>query len=355
MASSSSSASSSAVGDAQPRRRTKQNSERTDDSSCILEELPDLRRRTPLRAISALAVIGVLFITIGVVCLRASRSIVEIVDRYDQECVPPQYQEDKVAYVRDARISKTCIRTLKVPKDMQKPVNVYYELDNFLQNNHSRSDSQLRDPSKQHDTSSCRPEDVTGDKDKQTNPIVPCGLIAWSLFNDTYIFSLGNNKKLEVNKTGISWKSDRNRRFSDRVFPKNFQNGTVQGGAHLNSSIPLSRQEDLIVWMRVAAFPTFRKLYGRIEEDLRAGDTIVVSIQNNYNTYSFKGKKKLVLSTTSWLEVKNDFLGIAYLTVGSLCLFLAVFPGTSTYLSSQDMGNENDRTYLVCRSVARLD
>ncbi|KAL5082271.1 hypothetical protein RYX36_010692, partial [Vicia faba] len=63
----------------------------------------------------------------------------------------------------------------------------------------------------------------------------------------------------------------------------------------------LSEQEDLIVWMRTAALPTFRKLYGRIELDLKAGVIIYVTLKNQYNTYSFDGKKKLVLSTTSWL------------------------------------------------------
>lgn len=86
----------------------------------------------------------------------------------------------------------------------------------------------------------------------------------------------------------------------------------------------LSQQEDLIVWMRPAALPTFRKLYGKIEVDLEANDKITVVIENNYNSYSFGGKKKLVLSTTSWMGGKNDFLGLAYLTVGGLCLFLAI-------------------------------
>lgn len=75
--------------------------------------------------------------------------------------------------------------------------------------------------------------------------------------------------------------------------------------------------------MRTAALPNFRKLYGRIEEDLQAGETIDVTLLNNYNTYSFHGKKKLVLSTNSWLGGKNHFMGIAYLSVGALCFLLA--------------------------------
>ena len=97
------------------------------------------------------------------------------------------------------------------------------------------------------------------------------------------------------------------------------------------SSEQLSEQEDLIVWMRTAALPTFRKLYGRIYVDLKENDTITVQLENTYNTYSFSGKKKLVLSTATWIGGKNDFLGLAYLTVGGICFFLA-FAFTLLYL-----------------------
>ncbi|KAG4949721.1 hypothetical protein JHK86_042960 [Glycine max] len=76
-------------------------------------------------------------------------------------------------------------------------------------------------------------------------------------------------------------------------------------------------------WM-TAPLPTFRKLYGRIEEDLDVDDVIVVHLENNYSTYSFGGKKKLVLSTLSWLGGKNDFLGVANLFVGAFCILISI-------------------------------
>jgi hypothetical protein len=75
--------------------------------------------------------------------------------------------------------------------------------------------------------------------------------------------------------------------------------------------------------MRTAALPTFRKLYGRIEVDLHADELITVTLRNNYNTYSFGGKKALVLSTAGVLGGKNGFLGRGYVVVGLACLALA--------------------------------
>ena len=86
----------------------------------------------------------------------------------------------------------------------------------------------------------------------------------------------------------------------------------------------LSEQEDLIVWMRTAALPKFRKLYGIIEDDLHADEIITILIGNNYNTYTFGGKKSIVLSTASWLGGKNDFLGHAYIVTGSLSIFISI-------------------------------
>ncbi|KAD7117399.1 hypothetical protein E3N88_04667 [Mikania micrantha] len=252
---------------------------------------------SPGWAIASFITIGAVFIPIGFLAWSASDAVVEIVDRYDEACVPDDYSANPESFIQNPHIKKTCIRSLKVPKKLVAPIFVYYQLENFYQNHH-----------------------------EDNKPIVPCGLIAWSLFNDTYKLSTkGGKQKISIHKKDISWKSDREAKFGSNVYPKNFQKHGLRGGATLDHTIPLSEQEDLIVWMRTAALPKFRKLYGKITEtDIEAHDTINVEIENNYNTYKFGGRKTLVLSTTTWVGGKNDFLGMAYICVGGISLFVAI-------------------------------
>ncbi|KAL1096690.1 hypothetical protein V6Z11_D06G240000 [Gossypium hirsutum] len=193
---------------------------------------------TPGWVIAIFLFMGVIFIPVGLITLRASHCVVEIVDRYDIDCVPEPSRMDKVSYIQDDSIPKNCSHFMKVHKYMKAPIYIYYQLDNYYQNHRryvkSRSDKQLLDGQKYHDTSSCQPVESNNNR-----PIVPCGLIAWSLFNDTFEF-IREGAELKVNRKNIAWKSDRGHKFGKNVYPFNFQNGTLIGGGKLNPEIPVS-------------------------------------------------------------------------------------------------------------------
>lgn len=75
------------------------------------------------------------------------------------------------------------------------------------------------------------------------------------------------------------------------------------------------------VWMNTAALPKFRKLYGKIEGPFNKGDVLIFNVVANYEVASYKSKKSLVISTQTSLGGRNPYLGIAYIVVGSICLF----------------------------------
>lgn len=104
--------------------------------------------------------------------------------------------------------------------------------------------------------------------------------------------------------------------------------------------LPSVTDEDFIVWMRTAGLPQFKKLHRQIlSTSFAAGDSVVVSINSNFDVESFKGEKWVVLSTTSWLGGKNTFLGNAYIIVGAVCLALALVFGVKQYMSPRKLGD----------------
>ncbi|NXP99387.1 CC50A protein, partial [Vidua macroura] len=224
-------------------------------------------------------------------------------------------------------------------------VFMYYGLSNFYQNHRryvkSRDDSQLNgdnssllNPSKE-----CEPYRTNEDK-----PIAPCGAIANSMFNDTLeLYRIDNDTRTPITliKKGIAWWTDKNVKFRNPTGDGNNLTALFQGTTkpvnwpkpvYMLDSEPDNNgfiNEDFIVWMRTAALPTFRKLYRLIERKnnfqptLQAGK-YSLDIAYNYPVHSFDGRKRMILSTISWMGGKNPFLGIAYITVGSICFFLGV-------------------------------
>jgi len=82
----------------------------------------------------------------------------------------------------------------------------------------------------------------------------------------------------------------------------------------------------------------------RINKNLKKGEQYTIAVNPGFNVTSFKGKKRLVLSTTSWMGGKNSFLGIAYVVVGSISLVLGLGFLIMDKLKPRKLGDTN---YLV--------
>ncbi|XP_025024979.1 cell cycle control protein 50B [Python bivittatus] len=236
-----------------------------------------------------------------------------------------------------------CSLRFHLPEDFPAPVCVYYQLSNYFQNNRrysvSRDDQQLSGLAwaLRHPVQECQPYRWNG----SGVPIAPCGSIANSLFNDSfqlfYLQANGSLAPVHLDKRGISWWTDTNVKFHNPELvngslPLAF-NGTAKPPFWPRPVFELDHgdlnntgfiNERFIVWMRIAALPTFRKLYARIHHDnftvaLPRG-TYYLNITYSYPVLAFHGTKKVIFSTVSWMGGKNSFLGIAYLVVGSACI-----------------------------------
>ncbi|NWT35210.1 CC50A protein, partial [Cardinalis cardinalis] len=292
----------------------------------------------------AFFIIGLIFIPIGIGIFVTSNNIREY--EIDYTGTEPSSPCNKCLNVSwDSTPPCTCTINFTLEHAFESNVFMYYGLSNFYQNHRryvkSRDDSQLNgdnssllNPSKE-----CEPYRTNEDK-----PIAPCGAIANSMFNDTLeLYRIDNDTRIPITliKKGIAWWTDKNVKFRNPTGDGNNLTALFQGTTkpvnwpkpvYMLDSEPDNNgfiNEDFIVWMRTAALPTFRKLYRLIERKnnfqptLQAGK-YSLDIAYNYPVHSFDGRKRMILSTISWMGGKNPFLGIAYITVGSICFFLGV-------------------------------
>lgn len=142
-------------------------------------------------AISMFILFGIVFVALGVMILVSTEQIIEVSIPYNTGSDPCTV------------IGKKCNITFKVTEQMNGPVYVFYQLDNFYQNHRSYVKSKSFDQltgsylSTSDLTTDCEPIITVGDigenvmsvSGKRLNaswPAIPCGLIAKSFFNDNY-------------------------------------------------------------------------------------------------------------------------------------------------------------------------
>lgn len=262
---------------------------------------------------------GIIFILVGALILYYASKIKEYVIRYDNisEC------ENAESNTND----NTCTIEITIEDTFEPPIMVYYQLENFYQVHRryikSKSLNQLKGEVLTVDQikTECDPiitvEDLGiyttmgGNILNSNDPANPCGLIAKSLFNDTYSLANGDGELIEINENNIAWDSDKKGRYVKANNASLIQWTDVEN-------------EHFMVWMRPAGLPDFRKLWGRIYMNLTPGK-YKLTITNNYSVRSFNGKKSFVMSTANKLGGKNNFLGVSYLIVGCICVIVAFF------------------------------
>jgi len=113
-----------------------------------------------------------------------------------------------------------------VNETIAAPIYFYYQLDNFYQNHRryvkSRSYSQLQgtyltaakiatdcDPIVYMNSTGRTKYVDTTVKYNGSSPAIPCGLVAKSVFNDTYeLTNSSDSSKVYINESNIAWESD---------------------------------------------------------------------------------------------------------------------------------------------------
>lgn len=233
-----------------------------------------------------------------------------------------------------------CIVQFEVPEEMKGPIYFFYRLRNFYANHRryvkSFSEDQIegkaalipdiRDTTGQN----CQPlltDTATG------KAIYPCGLIANSLFNDTYSSTLlavnGTSSAYSLTNEGIAWTSDKTRfkktkyNYTEIVPPpywyKKFPNG------YNETNVPdISTWGEFQNWMHPSGLPTFNKLALRNNNESLAAGTYEVSIGLHFPVLPYNGHKYIYISQRSVIGGKNEFLGISWMVGGGICLLVAL-------------------------------
>ena len=196
---------------------------------------------------------------------------------------PPAWKHTKINRTYDGVLTPTdvCSLQFQIPANLDPPVLLYYRLTNFYQNHRryvkSLNTDQLLGSAVSADSlgnGSCSALAKNG----SGVALYPCGLIANSLFNDTFSAPVELNPKdsegnstvtYQMSNKGIAWGSDAKLygptkyKLNEIAPPPNWMIRYPNGYNENNKPPDLVNDEEFQVWMRLAGLPSFSKLARR--------------------------------------------------------------------------------------------
>ncbi|KAI9027181.1 CDC50/LEM3 family [Phycomyces nitens] len=261
-----------------------------------------------------------------------------------------------------------CIIEFSIPMPLNAPIYLYYKMTNFYQNHRkyvkSLSYSQLHGEkiTPGEASASCSPMGV----DPNGKIYYPCGLIANSMFNDSFSAltllnpqgGSENNITYVFSEKGIAWSSDASR-FEKTTMPLEEITPPTNWAKRFNNAYTAENlfdpkeDEHFQVWMRTSWYPTFRKLYSHYEGDTLQAGTYSIQVDLNYDITAYGGKKSIVLTGTSFLGDRNSFMGLAYIIMGCICAFLGVVFLGWHFFKPRKLGDHDRLSWNQNSSTAR--
>lgn len=308
---------------------------------------------SPQSVLPLLLLIAGIFAPIGIGLLLSAANVQDLVIDYTEcdaltvssnfEQISPEYTSyhfKKGVFNKPMwRLTQTgeaeykCQIQFEVPNDVSSPIYIYYKLTNYYQNHREYVDSididQLKGKAKSSDDllEECDPlREIDG------KAVYPCGLIANSMFNDTFrneLIGVGGTTIFRLTNKETAWSTDRHRykktsyNASDIVPPPNWVKMFPNG--YTEDNIPdLQSWEEFQIWMRPAALPSFYKLALKNETSTLRKGQYLMEIGLNYPVKSFQGTKSFVLTTNSIMGARNIFLGILYLILAGIAIIFSL-------------------------------
>ncbi|OAX82284.1 hypothetical protein ACJ72_03365 [Emergomyces africanus] len=342
---------------------------------------------TPKTVLPLFFIVGVIFAPIGGLLIWASSTVQEVVIDYTN-CAseapldkpmhmnPGSYHSsfrsrgiDTPSWKREQNVTRTlpdgepldttvCSLYFEIPNDLSPSVFLYYRLTNFYQNHRRYVKSldleQLKGKALPNSTINGSPCDPLRIDPETKKAYYPCGLIANSVFNDTFssplLLGTSDNQFFEMTNKGISWSSDK-QLFKKTEYkpdqispPPNWKKRFPHGYTEANPPPDLHEDEELQVWMRTAGLPTFSKLARRNDRDVMKAGDYRIDIDDHFPVHRYGGTKSIVISTNSVMGGKNPFMGIAYVVVGGICIILGALFTLAHLVKPRKLG---DHTYLT--------